>query len=45
MEILNWKLFSHPVNWLIVMLMLLIFGFAFELIATHLAGGLPNRDE
>jgi hypothetical protein len=32
MEIINWKIVSHPMNWAVLFLMVLIFGFALHLI-------------
>lgn len=43
MTLINWSLIKHPVNWLIVILMLIIAGFALDIIlpvaAPQLAGG------
>lgn len=32
MEILNWKLLAHPLNWIVLFLMVFIAGFALHLI-------------
>lgn len=34
MEVLNFDLLKHPMNWVTIVLMLLIFGVAFNLVAT-----------
>lgn len=32
MEILNWKLLAHPMNWIVLFLMVFIAGFAIHLV-------------
>jgi hypothetical protein len=40
---LNWGIIRHPMNWLTVLLMLAIFGFALHLAGDlHLAHNSPN---
>lgn len=35
MQVLNWAIIKHPMNWVIVMLMLIIAGAAAQLVLTH----------
>ena len=36
MEVLNWKILSHPMNWVTLFLMVFIGGIAAHLLLTHL---------
>ena len=40
---INWKLISHPINWVVVVLMLLIAGCAAHFILPSL--GIPHADK
>ena len=35
MEVVNWGLFKHPLNWLTVVLMVMIAGAAFHFVMVH----------
>jgi energy-converting hydrogenase Eha subunit C len=37
MDIVNWPLAKHPMNWVIIMLMLVIAGFVLHLVCGHYA--------
>lgn len=36
MEALNWGLVKHPMNWITILLMVAIAGFAVHLVLTHI---------
>jgi len=36
MELINWNILKHPMNWVILFLMILIAGFALHLVLTNL---------
>lgn len=36
MEVINWKIVSHPMNWVTLFLMVFIGGIAAHLLLTHL---------
>jgi hypothetical protein len=39
MQIVNWPVLKHPVNWLTVGLMIFVAGLAFHFVLTYLNGG------
>lgn len=41
MEILNWGIISHPINWVTVILMVLIAGIAFHFFFSYQTGSNP----
>jgi hypothetical protein len=36
MKVINWGLMSHPMNWFTIVLMVLIAGIGFKLLAQHI---------
>lgn len=41
MQIVNWDIISHPINWVTVVLMVLIAGIAFHFFASYQTGANP----
>lgn len=41
MEIINWEIISHPINWITVVLMVLIAGIAFHFFMNYQVGTNP----
>lgn len=44
MEVINWRIVSHPLNWITVFLMVFIAGIAIHFILTHM-GAVPASSE
>jgi hypothetical protein len=40
---INWPLISHPVNWLTIFVMIILGGFAVELVLHYFNGGPPTK--
>lgn len=43
MDIVNWDLVKHPINWIIVLLMVFIAGIALHLILQYMQGPAPKK--
>lgn len=43
MEVVNWKIASHPVNWIVLFLMVFIGGILGHLLLTHLPTVMINN--
>lgn len=44
-KIINWSIFAHPINWLILFLMVFIFGIGLHFVLSHLTGGPPPQPQ
>ena len=44
MEVVNWPLIKHPMNWAIVILMVVIASIAFHFVVLHYQGSLGSQN-